>query len=337
MKYFVIFLVLIGFMISIDTAFAAHISEHPNRGGVIHADPTNYKVEEKSPLFQYKIGISYEEIHCNDTLVKIQKYDGSPACVMEQTKQKLIERGWTKQSLPPCTSDRSACFNQESNLCDPSGWECGDNEEVFSETISLQEPKKYSIAFPYIWNDFLHKQGIKFEPKEQSYINTDEGWYSGLNRVCSPIVTSDGTELFISSTFIHEPFEIRGTFIDKTKPNDCHKIWKTETILPEPDKNLKQWLENYHKNQSETIGFDSEYAKAKEIYLEVRSVRNLPFIGLTTDVNDKDTILLGINSDKMTEEKDKEYYTELVDDLFKDVKADIKINFKHVEGIEFDE
>lgn len=26
--------------------------------------------------------------------------------------------------IPPCTSDRTACFNQDENLCDPSGWEC---------------------------------------------------------------------------------------------------------------------------------------------------------------------------------------------------------------------
>ena len=32
--------------------------------------------------------------------------------------------------LPSCTSDRTACFNQDANLCDPSGWKCGDVEEI---------------------------------------------------------------------------------------------------------------------------------------------------------------------------------------------------------------
>ena len=35
---------------------------------------------------------------CKSELVLIQKYDGSPACVKEQTIPKLIERGWTKTS-----------------------------------------------------------------------------------------------------------------------------------------------------------------------------------------------------------------------------------------------
>ncbi|MCV0409656.1 hypothetical protein [Nitrosopumilus sp.] len=33
---------------------------------------------------------------CKSEYVLVQKYDGSPACVTESTKQKLIERGWTK-------------------------------------------------------------------------------------------------------------------------------------------------------------------------------------------------------------------------------------------------
>lgn len=200
-----------------------------------------------SLMHQLQSGIPAEHIVCLNGNILAFKYDGSPACVTESTKTKLVERGWAKQSLPPCTSDRTACFNQESNMCDPAGWECGDNGEIFSETISLlPEPKKPSTAFPYIWNDYLHKQGIEFEPKEQSYFNTGEGWYSELNRVCSPIVTSNGTEIYVSSTFVHEPFEIIGTFIDNTKPDDCHKIWKTESVLPEPDKELEAWLEIYH-------------------------------------------------------------------------------------------
>ena len=49
-----------------------------------------------SPLKQIQSGISFDEIQCKQNLVLIQKYDGSPACVTEQTKQKLVKRGWTK-------------------------------------------------------------------------------------------------------------------------------------------------------------------------------------------------------------------------------------------------
>ncbi|WP_160272909.1 hypothetical protein [Nitrosopumilus piranensis] len=49
-----------------------------------------------SPLNQLKSEIPTDKIQCNDDLVLVQKYDGSPACVTESTKQKLIERGWTE-------------------------------------------------------------------------------------------------------------------------------------------------------------------------------------------------------------------------------------------------
>ena len=60
-------------------------------------DPTVYPVPWmiQPPLKQIKSGIPFNEIKCNDNLVLLQKHDGSPACVTEQTKQKLIEREWT--------------------------------------------------------------------------------------------------------------------------------------------------------------------------------------------------------------------------------------------------
>lgn len=108
-------------------------------------------------------------------------------------------------------------------------------------------PTNIESVFPYVWNGFLHRNGIEFTPKEQSYGNYDIG-FRDINRVCSPIVASNGTEFYISSIFIHEPFEITGTFIDKIMPDDCYKIWKTDTILVEPDRILMLWLENYHSS-----------------------------------------------------------------------------------------
>ena len=48
-----------------------------------------------SPLKQVKLGITLDEIQCKETLVLIQKYDGSPACVKSSTEWELIDRGWT--------------------------------------------------------------------------------------------------------------------------------------------------------------------------------------------------------------------------------------------------
>ena len=50
------------------------------------------------PLKQFRYGISLDGIQCNNNLLLIQKYDGSPACVTLETKTKLTERGWTLDS-----------------------------------------------------------------------------------------------------------------------------------------------------------------------------------------------------------------------------------------------
>ncbi|MGY5149663.1 MAG: hypothetical protein ACW9W3_06340 [Candidatus Nitrosopumilus sp. bin_68KS] len=48
-----------------------------------------------SPLKQFDSGVPFDEIYCKHSLMLVQKYDYSPACVTESTKQKLTERGWT--------------------------------------------------------------------------------------------------------------------------------------------------------------------------------------------------------------------------------------------------
>jgi len=44
------------------------------------------------PLKQVKLG---QEPSCKENLVLIKKYNGDPACVKPETREKLIERGWT--------------------------------------------------------------------------------------------------------------------------------------------------------------------------------------------------------------------------------------------------
>jgi hypothetical protein len=44
------------------------------------------------PLKQVKLG---QEPTCKENLVLITKYNGAPACVKPETREKLIERGWT--------------------------------------------------------------------------------------------------------------------------------------------------------------------------------------------------------------------------------------------------
>jgi len=110
---------------------------------------------------------------------------------------------------------------------------------VYDESVG----RHIETVIPYLWNKILHQNKIDFAPKEGGYFNHADG-FAQHDRVCSPLVAPNGTEFFISSTFNLEPFEVTGTFIDKTKPDDCHKIWKTEVIMQEPDRVTALWLEN---------------------------------------------------------------------------------------------
>ncbi|RDJ31606.1 MAG: hypothetical protein DWQ18_06045 [Crenarchaeota archaeon] len=49
----------------------------------------------KTPLDQFKSGISSKDIVCMDSLILLLKYDDSPACVSLETSTRLVERGWT--------------------------------------------------------------------------------------------------------------------------------------------------------------------------------------------------------------------------------------------------
>jgi hypothetical protein len=49
-----------------------------------------------APLKQIESGLFFDEVICKDDFELAFKHDDTPACVTEQTKQKLIERGWTR-------------------------------------------------------------------------------------------------------------------------------------------------------------------------------------------------------------------------------------------------
>lgn len=66
-----------------------------------------------SPLMQFKSGITIDDIQCREPLILVTRHDGSPACVTEQTKTKLIERRWTQFQFSFCSADG---FDSKGNL-----------------------------------------------------------------------------------------------------------------------------------------------------------------------------------------------------------------------------
>ena len=84
-----------------------------------------------SPLQEFKLGIASDEIQCKELLTIVTKHDGSPACVKEQTKQKLIERGWAldKSNIPQITD----YLKQKPRIIDPQYVQ-------YVETLALEDP-----------------------------------------------------------------------------------------------------------------------------------------------------------------------------------------------------
>ena len=75
-----------------------------------------------SPYVQLQQGIEPENISCKVDLGLIQKYDGAPSCVKEQSIPKLIERGW---ALPKDEQTRGMAqiseTTREQNVADGAG------------------------------------------------------------------------------------------------------------------------------------------------------------------------------------------------------------------------
>jgi len=89
----------------VSVVFEPGIHEIEMIGTFILPDPSptqycgiveNYPKVYLPPLDQIQHNMKPSQIKCNDGLVLVYKYDDSPACVTESTKQKLIERGWAK-------------------------------------------------------------------------------------------------------------------------------------------------------------------------------------------------------------------------------------------------
>jgi hypothetical protein len=67
--------------------------------------PTQYQGFIAPPLKQFKAGFPNDTIECKENLVLIIKAsNGNPACVKPETKEKLIQRGWTVNDQKPSKS-----------------------------------------------------------------------------------------------------------------------------------------------------------------------------------------------------------------------------------------
>ncbi|MCV0391964.1 MAG: hypothetical protein K5790_01580 [Nitrosopumilus sp.] len=125
-----------------------------------------FSVLAESPLKQFKSGVSFDETQCKDNLVLIQKYDGSPACVTLQTKEKLIERGWININISENKNDSENDTLTTQIVIDPSNHFYFSGDEIVirgnvwdSEKTDLQKiPVLVQIYFGDELVDAVHAQ-----------------------------------------------------------------------------------------------------------------------------------------------------------------------------------
>ncbi len=122
---------------------------------------------ELTPLKQFKSGVLIDGINCRESFILIPKHDGSPACVKPETISKLIERGWTTQSLV-----QDIVMNTMSKKLGP---ECSQNtmDEIMSgKTVEEKCAKLMDELFTKRQSEMM-RQGYAFDQESESW--TKEG------------------------------------------------------------------------------------------------------------------------------------------------------------------
>lgn len=103
-----------------------------------------------TPHRQHSDGIPLEAILCNDSMVLVESPRASPACVTDQTAQRLAERGW-KAVLPPegRTIINSAEFPRPGQSA-PEAY--GRPTVIFDYPSRMEVGQEYSIYVNYTYS-----------------------------------------------------------------------------------------------------------------------------------------------------------------------------------------
>ena len=142
---------------------------------------TFFSVWPESPLKQINSGKTIDEIKCKENLVLIQKYDGSPACVTEPTKQKLVERGWVNSNDFLLVLNN----NQQKTSLDDSKIDCNNQsnphqeyecfKEAFSNCIPAKvNPEIYTIEGDPVYTTLSITSDCKIQGTAD--MSTDRFW-----------------------------------------------------------------------------------------------------------------------------------------------------------------
>src|SRR3989344_976011 len=98
MKYFVIFLIMLGFT---GTAFAQYMGNISNQS-LEYPSPIVRLTDENiipPPLKQMQLGIKLGHVICDKDKFAVWNIHFKPACVYPDSESELIKRGWAKLRL----------------------------------------------------------------------------------------------------------------------------------------------------------------------------------------------------------------------------------------------
>ena len=117
----------------------------------------NEEISILPPLKQVKLGV---ERLCKPELVFVTKYDGSPACVKPETREKLIERGW---ALEDTNQNEPTTITQENN----------------NQTIELNVGDTFLLKLgeEYMWNVEIDNDDVVSRVKNIAVIRGAQGIY----------------------------------------------------------------------------------------------------------------------------------------------------------------
>ncbi|MCE9653576.1 MAG: hypothetical protein K8Q89_11095 [Nitrosarchaeum sp.] len=131
----------------------------------------DFKVMASSPRKQIQSGIIADHIQCNVGLVLIQKHDGSPACVKSETKNKLIERGWTKDESKITAKDYKIDCNNQMNPYQE--YKCFKNAYSNCD-VAIVNPEIYTIEGDPIYTTLTITPDCKIQGVAD--MSTDRFW-----------------------------------------------------------------------------------------------------------------------------------------------------------------
>ncbi|MGY5148399.1 MAG: hypothetical protein ACW9W4_10415 [Candidatus Nitrosopumilus sp. bin_7KS] len=142
--------------------YDACLSEFMDKVGRDNSGLDWLDVTYPAPLKQIESGLFFDEVICKDDFELAFKHDDTPACVTESTKQKLVEREWTRNII----LTQSLFEDIKSNILGLGYSICDIQLNDDKITIDLHkffkdsEPEKKIISqIPYVKYEIVYHEG----------------------------------------------------------------------------------------------------------------------------------------------------------------------------------